>query len=230
MADISRIEGAAGLWRVTSRIFPSNAYLVAAENGSDCLLIDPGLDGDLIEEALALSGLTPTAILCTHGHFDHLGSAARFQQSRGAPVYLLEADVKTAGSSNFLLMALKMAPRITVPKIDRPVRASLSTTVSGRRVTFLASPGHTPGSAVIRVDGFAFTGDTMYSRGVGLSRLPGENVDQLKSSIENLFLTLPEDVLVLPGHGGEARLGEIRRTNLPLRSFLGLPSEPDLPG
>src|SRR5690349_1544919 len=99
MTGISQVDNTTGLWRVTSRYFPSNAYLVATGQGSDCLLIDPGLDGDLIEEALAATGLMPRAIFCTHGHFDHLGSATRFQQRYDAPVHLMTADLKTAASS-----------------------------------------------------------------------------------------------------------------------------------
>jgi hydroxyacylglutathione hydrolase len=218
---IAKLAAPIPVVRITGREFPSNSYLVATGTAGGCLLIDPGLDAELITEALTRHQFVPQAILCTHGHFDHLGSAAGFQQEFGAPVYLPEADLPIAKSSNFLLMAMKMRHRITVPQVDHLVRGESVFVVGDIELRYRPTPGHTPGSCVITLGGIAFTGDTLYSHGVGLSGLPGENSAQLKASITGLLDALADDVLVMPGHGGEAVLGDIRRANLPLQAFLG---------
>jgi hydroxyacylglutathione hydrolase len=223
MRGIARIDAPVPIIRVTGRVFPSNAYLLPVDAKGGCLLVDPGLDGELIAVALAEHGLVPRAIVCTHGHFDHLGSASEFQRAHDVPVYLHEADMPVAKASNFLLMAMKIARRIMVPEVEPGVRDGYALVIGDVEVRFRSTPGHTPGSAVITLAGLALTGDTIYSRGVGLSGLPGENIKLLKASIHGLFAAIADDVLVLPGHGPEAPLGDIKRSNVALQQFLGSP-------
>ena len=92
------------VWRVTNGVFPSNCYVVPTGADGRCVLVDPGLGGEAIEQALSLAGLSPVAVVCTHGHFDHAGSAARFHRL-GCPVYLHEPDLKTLRSSNIVSAA-----------------------------------------------------------------------------------------------------------------------------
>jgi glyoxylase-like metal-dependent hydrolase (beta-lactamase superfamily II) len=220
MQAVADIDEVRPVIRVTSRYFPSNAYVVGFGQADACVLIDPGLDPDQIDEVLAQRRLRPEAILCTHGHFDHLGSAATFQSRFGIPVYLHEADLQTARSSNFLLMAMKMEQRIKLPVIDCPVNDGFTLAFDDVRVQFIAVPGHTPGSCVIMIGGLAFTGDTLYSRGVGLSGLPGEDTKQLKTSINLLLQRLDDGVLVMPGHGEHSTLAGIKEFNFALKRFL----------
>lgn len=220
MDRIARVDAPLHVIRVTSRTFASNAYLIATGTDHGCFLIDPGLDRDSIDEALRQHALVPRVILCTHGHFDHLGSAKHFQSHYKAPVYLHAADLPTARSSNFLLMAMRLPHRITIPTIDGDVHHGFAVTLDGLDARFLSTPGHTPGSCVIQLAGMAFTGDTLYGRGIGLSGLPGENTRQLKETLRRLLEVLPDDVLVLPGHGLESSLEAIKRLNLPLAKFL----------
>lgn len=214
--------GGGNIWRVTSGEFPSNAYLCGIDDGG-CVLIDGGLDPvsiDLVAQELAL---TPIAVFCTHGHFDHAGSAAYFQNKFGCPVYLHAADRRLLKSSNFLLMAFKLASRIEQPSDVTAVESGQSVDVAGHLLTFHSAPGHTPGSCIIELGSALFTGDTIYTRGVGLSNLPGEQPDMLKQSILALWPMLTEDRVVYPGHGGCASGAYVRATNHALLEFLGLP-------
>ena len=105
------------IWTVTNGIFPSNCYLCATDVPGECFIVDPGLDATPIEAALTQHGLAARAVLCTHGHFDHAGSAAHFQKVHGCPVYLHQRDIKTLRSSNFLLMAFKIPARMATPEV-----------------------------------------------------------------------------------------------------------------
>lgn len=213
--------GGGDIWRVTSGEFPSNAYICGTDDGF-CVLIDGGLDPAAIDQAMQELRLTPTAVFCTHGHFDHAGSAAYFQKKYNTPVYLHEADRQLLRSSNFLLMAMKLTSRIEQPKIISEVASGQSFDVCGHLLTFHNTPGHTSGSCLIELGSALFTGDTLYKRGVGLSHLPGEQPDILKKSILNCWPLLTADRTLYPGHGGFASGAEVRATNLELLEFLGL--------
>jgi hydroxyacylglutathione hydrolase len=214
------------VWRVTNGIFPSNCYIVGTGTAGECFLIDPGLDPAPIEAALAELRLRPHAICCTHGHFDHAGSAAVLQKRYDCPVYLDEADAKTLRSSNFLLMAFKIPARTELPATLGVRELNFEIRIGDRQVVYHPTPGHTPGSCMIECGSSLFTGDTLYSRGVGLSKLPGENAEQLRRSILSMWDRFAADVTVHPGHGDSARLDWVKHHNHALLRFLQLQPAP----
>jgi hydroxyacylglutathione hydrolase len=208
------------LRRVVNHALHSNTYFLKSREGKGCVVIDPGLDREAIERDLAGSGWTPEAVLCTHGHFDHLGGTAWLQQAYGVPVLLRAADLKLAKMSNFMMAAFKMKERIALPEFQLLSGDAAEVEFGGRRFTFHALPGHTPGSAGIAVDGMLFSGDTLYARRTALSSLPGENHEQLRATLTGLFGWIADDVRVMPGHGGSATIAEIREHNEELRQFM----------
>ena len=98
--------------------------------------------------------------------------------------------------------------------------------VGGLRLRVMHVPGHSPGSVAFVVEGAVFTGDTLYARGVGLSRLPGGDPGLLKATLLGLWDSFPGQALVLPGHGEHAPFRQIRQENRPLLEFLGLAGGP----
>ena len=204
-----------GVWRVTGGAFPSNAYLCAHPDGD--LVIDPGLDPARIDRAVRGLGLAPRKVVCTHGHFDHIGGASFFQQAYGAEVFLPEADLKVARSSNFLLMVVRLTERITLPELTL---VDPGAPPFGLPVDWLPVPGHTPGSCFVRFGAHLFTGDSLYARGVGLSDLPGENHALLRQSLRALWGDTDGATLVHPGHGPSATFADIASGNRRLLDFL----------
>lgn len=211
----------AGVVRVRNGVFASNSYIVPTSDPGACILVDPGLDRPAVDAALTQSGLRPAAVFCTHGHFDHVGSAGEYQRSFDIPVFLHRADVRTARGANFLMMAFKIDARIVLPTFEL-VDDGFVKHVGADELRYLHTPGHTPGSCIVVFRGNAFTGDTLYRDGVGLVSLPGEDEGQLRQSILGVWDRLPEDSWVSPGHGGAGPFGEIKRQNGALRQFLGL--------
>jgi glyoxylase-like metal-dependent hydrolase (beta-lactamase superfamily II) len=211
-------EVADGVWVVTAGAFSSNSYICALDAPGQAILIDAGLDPQAIEDALVGLGLEVSNVFCTHGHFDHLGGAAFFSAKYGAPVHLHASDLPTAQRNNFLLMAMGLPDRITLPEVEL-VEDGQAYDFHGRLLTFRHCPGHTPGSCVIEFGRDMFSGDSIYARGVGLSKLPGERPDQLRASIRTLWDRL-DDFVVHPGHGPSAPGATVKEDNLALRKFL----------
>lgn len=213
------------IWKVTNPTFASNTYICAADEPGACFLVDPGLDAGLIDAALVELGLEPHFVFCTHGHFDHVGSASVFQDKYGARVFLHAEDVTTMKASNFLLMAFKFPQRIVLPKLEA-VGDRFTLMIGGAAVRFHATAGHTPGSCVIEFGQAVFTGDTLYSRGMSLSRLPGEDPKRLQASLRAVWDRFPPESLVCPGHGEPASFGWIKVHNQKLLRFI----DPRAPG
>ena len=221
MATVVGNWGGGRVWCVTSGIFQSNAYFCEANVPGGAILIDAGLDGPAIDAEMAEQGLRPHQVFCTHGHFDHAGSAAYFQKKYGCQVFMHRSDARTLKSSNFLLMVLKIPHRIEQPEVTY-IDASFSIDVGGHALRYLSAPGHTPGSCVIEFGTTWFTGDTIYSRGVGLSSMPGEDSQLLRQSILHLWDGINTGRLICPGHGESRDGAAVRGENRALLTFLGL--------
>jgi hydroxyacylglutathione hydrolase len=208
--------------RVINQGVAANTYICRTLTRGRCILVDPGLDRESIEIALEQVELTPSAIFCTHGHFDHVGTAEYFRRKYDIEIHMHGADARIARAANFTMMALNMPWRIEVPRVFIAVDEGTVWTGSGSRVEVIHVPGHTPGSLVLLIDGRAFTGDTLYRQGVWLGSMPESDHDRLVTSLHRLWDLIPEDMPVYPGHGRSADFGVIRRQNAPLLELLGL--------
>ena len=184
------------------------------------ILIDAGLDGVTIDDELSERGLHPHAVYCTHGHFDHTGSASHFQKKYGCQVFVPEADFKLMKASNFMLMAMKMKHKVVLPEATL-VKGNHVANIAGASLRYLPAPGHTPGSCIIEFGNAWFTGDTLYARGVGLSHLPGEDHELLKRTILSYWDDLTRERIIYPGHGNAADGLSVRTGNAALLDFLG---------
>src|SRR5947209_17297526 len=117
LSTVAPSEIRPGLWRIRNRGFASNTYVRVADDGPDCLVVDPGLDLEAILWAICSLEARPRAIVCTHGHFDHLASAAPLQQQFGIPLYVHRGDRKVVRSAKFLMMVCKAEGDIMVPTV-----------------------------------------------------------------------------------------------------------------
>lgn len=198
----------------------SNTYLVRTDQGGGCVVVDPGLDSAAIQAGLATSGWNPLAVLCTHGHFDHVGGAAWLQETYGVPVYLSKDDLRLAAMSNFMMAAFKIPKKIKLPEFTLVQPDDMDVNVGDYTFRFHPLPGHTPGSCGIQLDDRLFSGDTLYARRTSLSSLPGEDHDQLRASLIKLFGWIDGGVRVFPGHGENSTIDKIREYNEELRVFL----------
>jgi glyoxylase-like metal-dependent hydrolase (beta-lactamase superfamily II) len=209
------------IYLVRNKIFPSNTYLLGHESNATCIVIDPGLDTELLLNAIEHSGLSPIAVISTHGHFDHIGSVVDVQTRYHVPFYLHEADLKLSQSANFFLKVARIDRTIQTPEPDVLMTGKFQDyTIGHFELQARHYPGHSPGSCVIRYRNFLFTGDILYKKGLNPESIPKEDKRLLKLSLIDFFHDYPDDCVVLPGHGKSFKLGEARESNLELKAFM----------
>lgn len=182
----------------------ANCYLLARADGTECVIVDPGEDVlEPLEAALAGHRLTPVAMLATHGHPDHIASAPEVGARYEVPLYLDEADLSLWGGD-----AGERKDGI-VPLVQGPLR------LAGLEITVSRTPGHTAGSVVFGLASdeggrIVLTGDSLFAGSVG--RSSGEG-DELLRSLGDKVMTLPDNTVVLPGHGPATTIGQERANN-----------------
>jgi len=208
MASERIVEGyTVGAWQ-------SNTYVVAARAGDAAVVIDPGQDADgLIAERLAAHGLRLEAVLLTHGHIDHVWSAAAVADAAGVPAYLHPDDRWLLERPADAIGAAGMKFEIAIPQDVRDLSDGDVLKLGGVRFDVAHTPGHTPGHCTFATDGILFSGDLIFQGSIGRTDFPRGSLDDLMESIRRTVLPLDDDVVILSGHGSETTVGVERRTN-----------------
>ncbi|TJY38509.1 MBL fold metallo-hydrolase [Cohnella pontilimi] len=203
---------------LTFQTFPlgalqTNAYLVTNAERTRAIVIDPGTpDSSLLRR---LEQFEVEAVLITHAHFDHIGGVEKVRERFGCPVYLhsAEKDWLSDAAKNGSLRWPEATPPIAGRAPDRLLSDGDELQLLGQTFRVLHTPGHSPGSVGFLCGDLLFAGDALFRRSVGRTDLPGGSSDQLTRSIREKLYVLPDDVIVLPGHGPDTTIGEERRDN-----------------
>ena len=181
---------------------------ILSENGK-AWIIDPGQEGDRIVKLLRESDLSPQAILLTHAHFDHIGAIPVLQAAYpDLLVYVHDNDLKVINHP------LNQLPP-EYPPIGQPKNpASPESLDNLESLEVLETPGHTPGGVCYYLKNakLLFSGDTLFAGSVGRTDLPGGNMAMLTASLQKLT-ALPDDTVVIPGHGMFTTIGDEKRGN-----------------
>jgi len=196
--------------------FQANCYLLIKDN--ECLLIDPADEASFLLEEIARRNLNLVGMLATHGHFDHIMAVGEIQLTYPKiPLYISSKD-------KFLLDRLQATAEyflgrqliITAPKLVRSVnRRDVINHVSTYEIEIIYVPGHTPGSVCFYLpkDRILFTGDLIFKDGIGRYDFSYSNKKQLFNSIKQIIKSIPDDVVIYPGHGENTSI-KLEKINL----------------
>jgi len=193
----------------SDNLFGTNCWLVGADGSPDAVVVDPGFTPDRILALLERAGKRLAAVLATHGHFDHIGSAAAVCRDE-VRLYIHEEDRAALTDPAAWGAGFPVPP---VPVDD--VRAVVDGDVlefAGFSIEVMHTPGHTPGSVCFATDGFVFSGDLVFQGAIGRSDFPNSSSEDMEKSLKR-FLTLADPLPVYPGHGPETTVGQERRSN-----------------
>ena len=208
-----------------AQVAGTNCYVVAPGKSEQCVIIDPGVGtAERIDEIIADNGLHPVAVVLTHGHLDHTFSVLPVCQAKDVPAFIHAAD-RPALSDPWSGLGLPVgAPLFGVagltfaePDDVRTLADSDIVELAGMKFQVRETPGHTPGSVVFSLPtteaDLLFAGDVLFAGSIGRTDLPGGSMPAMVTSLRNVILPLPDDVIVLPGHGPQTTIGRERATN-----------------
>jgi glyoxylase-like metal-dependent hydrolase (beta-lactamase superfamily II) len=183
----------------------TNGYIVRAEAGAaEAVVVDPGGEAKRLSDELAGMGARCSAILITHGHWDHLGGVADLAEATGAPVHMAEDERALLEDINsFTPFTFEL--RAYTP--DVLLQGDEALEFAGISFTTVRIPGHSPAHLAYYADGCLFSGDLVFAGSVGRTDLPGADWDTLVESIRMLSDRFPPDTVVYPGHGPATTLG-----------------------
>jgi glyoxylase-like metal-dependent hydrolase (beta-lactamase superfamily II) len=193
-----------------------NCSIVVDPVSKAAVVIDPGGDFAAIRERLERAGARVASIVHTHTHIDHVGATAPLQAWTGAPARIHEAD-RFLYEMLPVQAALVGCPLPEVCDLAGDLRDGLAVQAGAFELGVLETPGHTPGSlsfVLVTPEGpLAFTGDTLFRRGIGRTDLWGGDSATILRSLRGKLLTLDDATRVIPGHGPATTIGEEKRAN-----------------
>jgi hydroxyacylglutathione hydrolase len=193
--------------------------IVACPETHEALVIDPGDEAPRILAELERQGLRAVSLVHTHAHFDHVLGTREVAHATGAEIALHKGDrwlYEHVGEQLQLFGFGDVPVAMTAP--TRELLGGEVLAFGRREARVLHTPGHTPGSLCVYIEGHGerpilFAGDTLFAGSVGRTDLPGGSFAELVQSIRGPLFALPEETLVVPGHGGETTIGLERMDN-----------------
>jgi hydroxyacylglutathione hydrolase len=201
---------------IESMPFQENTYVVWLPERNEALVIDPGLEPDLILDCLRENQLRPVAILNTHGHGDHIGGNAALKEAfPNARLIIGINEARLLADPDANLSAPFGAPVIS-PPADQLIKEGDVLELAGIRLEVLDIPGHSPGHVVFvfrNTPCLVFGGDVLFRGSIGRYDFPGSNGPLLIEGIRTKLFQLSPDTVVYPGHGPVTTIGQEKRSN-----------------
>jgi glyoxylase-like metal-dependent hydrolase (beta-lactamase superfamily II) len=191
-----------------------NCSILGDETTHEGMVVDPGDDVDAILRIAKRHGLRITTIVVTHAHIDHIGGAQKLKAATGAQVLMSANDIPLYDQLDMQADWLGV-PTPERTEIDTPAREGDRLWVGSSGIEVLDTPGHTPGSISLWIpaEKKLLSGDTLFRDSIGRTDLPGGNGRQILASIREKLLPLPDETLVIPGHGDTTTLAREKEFN-----------------
>ena len=191
-----------------------NCSIIGDETTHEAMVIDPGDDIEDVQALIRKHNLQVKQIVITHAHIDHVGGAMKLRAATGAPILLNQNDYA------LLKMLDVQAAWIGMPspgkvEIDHSITTGETVAAGSHTASILHTPGHTEGSICLYfpAEQKLIAGDTLFAGSIGRTDLPGGNFKKIMHSLKGPVMSLPDETVVVPGHGPLTTIGEERETN-----------------
>jgi glyoxylase-like metal-dependent hydrolase (beta-lactamase superfamily II) len=189
----------------------TNCYII--KSGEDAIVVDPGDEPERVLRFIKDFDTTPTRIIATHTHFDHVLGVNGVRKVTKAPFLIHPDDLPMLQSMQFRvpqIMGFEVPPP---PKVDGYVKDGDSLKVGDETIRVLHTPGHSPGSVSLSGKGYVLTGDALFNQSIGRTDLPGGDLKTLIHSIRERLFKLDDETIIYPGHGPETTVGDQKLAN-----------------
>ena len=213
--------------RVIAPYFETNCWILAVGTGNECIIVDPGMAKpnrvNEIEQKVSELKLKPVAVFITHGHLDHTFSVLPLTKQVPMRTFVTGDDrflltdpmgaLDRGGVSEQFLTAFGLE-KFKEPDEIVELEDFSTFEVAGMKITSIFAPGHTKGSVIFTVDDKQLiSGDVLFAGSIGRTDLPTGSASQMRKTLRDRILTLPDSLNVLPGHGGQTTIGTERVRN-----------------
>ena len=213
--------------RIIAPYFETNCWILALGTGQECIIVDPGMAKpnlvNEIEQKVSELKLKPVAVFITHGHLDHTFSVLPLTKQVPMRTYVTGADrflltdpmgaLDRGGVSEQFLRAFGVE-KFKEPDEIVELEDFSTFEVAGMQITSIFAPGHTKGSVIFTVENKQLiSGDVLFAGSIGRTDLPTGSASQMRKTLRDRILTLPDGLNVLPGHGGQTTIGTERVRN-----------------
>lgn len=205
--------------RFIFNMFGENCYVAYDEASRQAMIIDPGMidraECDAITEFIDRNHLTVTHLVNTHMHLDHIFGDNFIKNRYGVKIECGKADANMGENLAQMVSRFGIRTKIEPVVADVFLKPGDEILIGDEKVKVIAVPGHSPGSIALYApeSGVVFTGDALFAGSIGRTDLEGGDHNQLVNSIRRNLLTLPDDTIVLPGHGGETTIAREKAAN-----------------
>jgi glyoxylase-like metal-dependent hydrolase (beta-lactamase superfamily II) len=191
-----------------------NCSIIGDENTREAMVIDPGDDIEDIQAILVKNNLQVKQIVITHAHIDHVGGAMKLRAATGAPILLNQSDYALLKMLDVQATWIGVATPGEV-KIDHSISTGDSVSAGSLQASVLHTPGHTEGSVCLYfpAENKLIAGDTLFAGSIGRTDLPGGSMQKIMRSLHETVLALPDETVVVPGHGPLTTIGKERERN-----------------
>jgi hydroxyacylglutathione hydrolase len=191
-----------------------NCSIIGDENTREAMVIDPGDDIEDVLAILTKHNLRVKQIVITHAHIDHVGGAMKLRAATGASILLNQNDYALLKMLDVQAAWVGMAVPGEV-KIDHSISSGDSVSAGSLQASVLHTPGHTEGSVCLYfpAENKLIAGDTLFAGSIGRTDLPGGSMQKILKSLHETVLALPDETVVVPGHGPLTTIGEERESN-----------------
>jgi glyoxylase-like metal-dependent hydrolase (beta-lactamase superfamily II) len=192
--------------------FGTNTYAVWDSESKEAVLIDVAYPDRTIIEFIRENDLVIRYLINTHGHGDHIAGNVMITEEFRVPLLIHEKDEEMLLAPETNLSKF-WGQKVISPGADQLLSGGEMLQLGAFKLQIIHTPGHTRGGICIFVDGYLISGDTIFAGSVGRTDLPGGDMDQLLNSIQQKLFKLPDETVILPGHGPESTIGQEKIEN-----------------